>query len=253
MGKFDRGEDHFFGFFLGAGLDHYDSVFVPNDHDVDGGGCALRIGGVDDKLTIHAANPHCAHCGAEGNVGESQSCRGCINADHIGVVFLVGREDQCDYLGLVAETIRKQRTNGAINLAAGEHFLFARPAFALNESAGNAATGVGVLAVIHGKGEEVDSFSGIGRSHGGGQDDGFTSGHQCGARGLLGHAAGLKDQTLAAGKLDSYFMLGRHRFLFSFCSLEKLVWGTRRQLWKYWRWIWRPKGHAQRSAQRAGE
>ncbi len=28
------------------------------------------------------------------------------------------------------------------------------------------------------------------------------------ARGLLGHAAGLKDQTLAAGKLDGYFMLG---------------------------------------------
>ena len=47
-----------------------------------------------------------------------------------------------------------------------------------------------------------------------------------------GHAAGLEDQTLAAGKLDSYFMLGRHRVLFSVFSLEKLVVGRRRRLRK---------------------
>jgi hypothetical protein len=64
---------------------------------------------------------------------------------------------------------------------------------------------------------------GIGRGHGGGQNDGFARGHQCGARGLLGHAPGLKDQPLATGKLDGYFML-RHRVLVSFFRLGNL-WG----------------------------
>jgi hypothetical protein len=46
---------------------------------------------------------------------------------------------------------------------------------------------------------------------------------------LLGHAAGLKDQPLAAGKLDGYFMLGRHIVLVSFFSLGKFVVGRRRR------------------------
>jgi hypothetical protein len=79
---------------------------------------------------------------------------------------------------------------------------------------------------------KVDSLPGIGRSYCCGQDNCFASGHQCGARSLLGHAPGLKDQPLAAGKLDSYFMLGRHRVLFSFFSLGKLVGGMLRRVRK---------------------
>ncbi len=89
----------------------------------------------------------------------------------------------------------------------GQDFLFAGPAFALDKSAGDASTGVGVLAVIDSEREEVDAFPRIGGGHRGGQDDGFARGDQCGAGRLLGHAPGLKDQPLAAGKLDCYFML----------------------------------------------
>ncbi len=147
---------------------------------------------------------------------------GGIDADHIGIVFLVGGEDQRDHLGLIAETIREERTDGAVDLAAGQNFFFAGPAFALDEAAGDAAAGVGVLAVIDGEGEKIDAFPGIGRGDCSGQNNGFARGHQCGARGLLGHAAGLKDQPLAAGKLDGYFMLGRHRVLVSFFRLGNL-------------------------------
>src|SRR5664280_551245 len=59
--------------------------------------------------------------------------------------------------------------------------------------------GVCVLAVIHGKGEKVDAFPGFGRGHSSGQNDGFARAHQCGARGLLGHAPRLKNQPLATG------------------------------------------------------
>ena len=187
-----------------------------------------RIGGVDDELAIDAAYAHGANGGAEGNVGESQRGRGGIDANDVGIVLLVGGEDQRDDLRLVAESIGEERADGAVDLTAGENFLLAGPAFALDESAGNAAAGVGVLAVVNGEWEEVDALPGVGRGHCGGQNDGFARGNQCGARGLLGHAAGLKDQTLAAGKLDGYFMLGRHRVLFSVFSLGKLVGGRRR-------------------------
>ena len=53
--------------------------------------------------------------------------------------------------------------------------------------------------------------------------NGFARSHQGCAGCLLRHAASLKYQPLAAGKLDSYFMLRRHRVLVSFCSLGKLV------------------------------
>ena len=187
--------------------------------------CALGIGGVDDELAIHAAHADCANRGAEGNVGESQRARCRIDADHIGIVFLVGGEDQRNHLGLVAEAVGEERADGAVDLAAGQDFFFAGAAFALDEAAGDAATGIGVFAVIDREGEKVDAFPGIGRGNGSGQNDGFARGHQCGARGLLGHAPGLKDQPLAAGKLDGYFMLGRHRVLVSFFSLGKLVVG----------------------------
>jgi hypothetical protein len=59
--------------------------------------------------------------------------------------------------------------------------------------------------------------------------------NQGSAGGLLGHAPGLKDQPLAACKLDGYFMLCRHRVLFRFQSetclfsfvLGKFVWEER--------------------------
>ena len=228
MAKLDGLEDDLFALFLGARLDHHDAVLVTDDHDVDGGGSALGIGRIDDKLAIHAAHTNGANRGAEGNVGESQGAGGGVDAHHVGVIFLVGGEDQCDDLGLVAESIGEQRADGAVDLAAGEDFLFAGTALALDEASGNASTGIGVLAVIHGEGEKVDAFPGVGRSHRGGQNNGFARGDQCGARGLLGHAPSLKNQPLAASKLDSYFML-RHRVLVSFCSLGKLVKGRRRR------------------------
>ncbi len=154
---------------------------MADDHDVDGGGGALGIGGVDDELAIDAAHADGAHRGAEGNVRESQRASGGVDADHVGVVLLVGGEDQRNHLGLIAEPVGEERTDGAVDLAAGQHFFFAGPAFALDEAAGNASAGVGVFAVIHGEGEKVDAFPGVGRGYGGGQHHGFARGHQCGA------------------------------------------------------------------------
>ena len=227
MSELDGGQDDVFRLFLGARLDHHDAVLVADNHDVDRSLSALGVGGINDKLAIHTTDAHSANRGAEGDVGKRQRCRGGVDADHVGIVFLVGGENQRDDLRLVAETIREERADGAIDLAAGQHFFFAGPAFTLDKATGNASTCIGVFAVIHGQGEEVDAFPGVGRCNSSCQHHGFARGYQCGARGLLGHAAGLKDQPLAAGKLDRYFML-RHRVLVSFFSLGKFVMGRRR-------------------------
>src|ERR1035441_7296184 len=192
------------------------------DHEVDGCGGALRIGGIDYKLTVHTADAHSANGGAEWNVRKSQSASCGIDAYHVRVVLLVRGNDQGNYLSLIAETVRKQRTDGAVDLAAGQDFFFAGTAFALDESARNASARVGVFAVVHGEGEEVNAFPGIGRRHRGCENNGFSSGDQRCAGCLLSHAAGLKDQPLAAGKLDGYFMLGRHSVLVSFFRLGNL-------------------------------
>jgi hypothetical protein len=214
--------------FLGARLDHHDAVFVADDHDVDGGGGALGVGGIDDELAIHAAHAHRAHRGAEGNVGESQGAAAALMPTTSGSFSLSAEKTSAmTWVSLRKPSGKSGRMGRSIWRQVRTSF-FAGPAFALDEAAGNASAGVGVLAVIHGEGEEVDAFPGIGRGNGGGQNDGFARGHQCGARGLLGHAAGLKDQPLAAGKLDGYFML-RHRVLVSFFSLGKLVGGMRRK------------------------
>ncbi len=158
--------------------------------------------------------------GVERNVRKRQRGRCGIDADHVRIVFLVGGEDQRDDLGLVAEPVREHGADGTINLTRSQDFFLAGTAFALDEAAGDASAGIGVFAVIDRQREEIDAFPRVRRRDCGCQNDGFAGCDQSRAGRLLGHAPGLKDQPLAAGKLDGYFMLRRHRVLFSFFAWE---------------------------------
>jgi hypothetical protein len=80
VSKLDGRQNDLFGLFLGARLDHHDAVLVADDHDVDGGGGALGVSGVDDELAIDAAHAHRAHRGAEGNVREGQGAAAALMA-----------------------------------------------------------------------------------------------------------------------------------------------------------------------------
>ena len=117
VGELDGAEDDVFGLLLGAGLDHHDAVLMADDHDVERGVGALGVGGIDDELAIDAAHAHGAHGGAEGNVRERERSGRGVDADDVGIVFLVGGEDQRDDLGLVAEAVGEERADGAVDLA----------------------------------------------------------------------------------------------------------------------------------------
>ncbi len=207
MGELDGVDDLLLRALLGAGLDHHNAVLGADDHDVEDAYEALSIGGVDDEAAIDQADANCADRTMEWDVREGQCAACAIHAEDVGIVLLVRRVDERDHLGLIAEGLGEERANGPVDLAAGENLLLTGTAFALDEAAGDASAGVGVLAVLDREREEVDAFLRIGRSDCGGEDDVVSAGGKGSARGLLGHAARFKFNVLAAGKLDCDFLL----------------------------------------------
>jgi len=81
-------------------------------------------------------------------------------------------------LHLIHETVGEQRADGAVDQARGQGFLFAGPAFALEEAARDLAYGVGLLDVMHGQGKEVlAGLRGL-FGHYGAQYRGVLDGHE---------------------------------------------------------------------------
>src|SRR5207248_7282304 len=81
--------------------------------------------------------------------------------------------------------------------AGGQDLLGGRAPLALDETAGELAGGVGLLAVIDGEGEEVAARDGR-AFDGGHQHDTVAEAHRHGAVGLLGEFAGFEDQGAVA-------------------------------------------------------
>ena len=104
------------------------------------------------------ADPDGADRAVERDVRECERAAGAVDAEDVGVVLLVGRVDECDDLGLVAEGLREERTDGAVDLTGGQDLLLGGTAFALDKAAGDASTGVGKLSVFNGQREEVNAF-----------------------------------------------------------------------------------------------
>ena len=134
-----------------------------------------------------------APIGPRNGMSEMVSAARCaVDAEHVGIVFAVGREHEGNDLGLALESVGEQRTDRAINLAAGENFALAGTAFALDEAAGNASAGVGVFAVVNGEREKIDAFAGIGVGGGGGENNVVADAHNGGAVRLLGQFSSFK-------------------------------------------------------------
>ena len=111
---------------------------------------------------------------------------------HVGVVVRVGRQHKRDDLRLVAPARREQRTDRAIDHAAGEHFLLGGLAFALEEAAGDASRRVGVFLVVDRQRKKVDAFARVGGGARRDQDDRVAHADDDRAVGLLGVFAGFE-------------------------------------------------------------
>ena len=82
-------------------------------------------------------------------------------------VFLVGADDSCNDLCLVAEPVGERRAQRPIGEATGEDGVLGWAAFTTEERAGDLASGIGTLFNVDSQREEVHAVShalcGIGR------------------------------------------------------------------------------------------
>jgi hypothetical protein len=85
----------------------------------------------------------------ERDVGDSERRSGSDDCEWPGIALRIRGKNQTDNLALAGETFREQRADRPVRQAAGENFLLGRAAFTFQVTAGNAARGVRILAVIH--------------------------------------------------------------------------------------------------------
>src|SRR5581483_6058085 len=90
----------------------------------------------------------------------------------------------------------EERAAGAVDEARGEDLLVALAPLALEEAAGDLAGRERLLDVVAGEGEEVEARALVAADRGD-EDHALAVGHEDGAVGLLGEAAGLEDELLA--------------------------------------------------------
>ncbi len=159
MGELNGLQHGVFQDLLGPGFNHHNALGGPHHGNVEHALPQLGIRGVHHKLAFQQAHAHRAHRPQKWKIGEGQRAGGRVDGQDIGVVLGVGGEHQGDHLGFIAEAFGEERADGAVDNAAGQDFALAGPAFALDEAAGNASAGVGVFAVINGKGEKINAFA----------------------------------------------------------------------------------------------
>ena len=167
----------------------------------------LGVGRVDDELVVDNADADGADGAVEWDVRERERAAGTVDAEDVRVILLVGRVDEGDDLGLVAEALREERADGTVDLAGGQDLLFGGTAFALDEAAGDASTGVRKLSVFNGQREEVKAFLWLRRGDRGCENGVVAAGCEGGTGGLLGQPACLKFDLLATCKLYGYVLL----------------------------------------------
>ena len=193
----DRAEHFVFGQQVGFGFNHEHGLVGTGDDQVQAR--ILKLAGVrvEHVVAVDEADPGAADRALEGAAGKCERGRGAEHGRDVAVDFRVQAHHGGDDLDLVHEAVGKQRTDRAIDQARGQRFLFGRPAFALEESAGNLAGGIEFFLIVDGQRKERLAGLGIGardRSH---QHHRVAHGHEHRTGGLTGQVAGF----------DLYFML----------------------------------------------
>ncbi len=102
------------------------------------------------------------------------------------------RQHRYDDLYFVVEALWKQRSDRPVDQPRGQCLLLGRTAFALEEAAGNATGGIGLLDVIDGKRKEILARPQIARGNDGRQHDRVVHVHHDGAMRLACYFAGFQ-------------------------------------------------------------
>src|SRR3546814_8379641 len=101
--------------------------------------------------------PGAADRAHERNARDGERGRRADHGDDVRIVLEVMRQHGGDDLGLVAEAVGEQRADRAVDQTRGQRLLLARPAFTLEEAAGDLAGRERLFLVVHGQREKIDA------------------------------------------------------------------------------------------------
>ena len=193
-----RAEHDVFGQFLGFRFHHHHGVVRAGDDEIELGFLHLVERRVEHVFVIDEADAGAADRAHERRAGNRQRGGGGDHRQDVGIVLLIVRQHGDDHLRVAAPAVGEQRTDRAVDQARGQRVLFGRPAFALEEAAGNAAGGVIFFLVVDGERKEIDAFLRLLGGHDGGEHGGLAVGGEHGAVGLARDAAGLEGELAPA-------------------------------------------------------
>ena len=170
-------EHHVFRQDLRFGFHHQNGFCRTGHHQIQLGFFQLGLGRVQQICAVCIADA-CRTDGAGKRYAAQYQCGG--RADHggnVGIDFGIKRNHHGYDLNVVIEAFGEQRTDGAVDQAAGEDFFLALFALTLEKTAGDFTCGIGALKIIDGQREEVLPcfyFFVGGNGH---QDNGVAHGH----------------------------------------------------------------------------
>ena len=197
--ELERLEQELVGNLVGAGLDHRQAVLRADDDQVERRDLVvLLVGRVEDPLVVDPPDAHRSDRAEERQRREHQGRRGPVDAEDVVRDHHVRGEDGADHLNLVAEALRPERPDRAVDHARGQRGALGRAPFPLEEAAGDLAGRVGPLLDVDRQREEVGALAGLRPSHRGGEHHRLARPDDDGAVCLLGELAGLEDHLLAA-------------------------------------------------------
>ncbi len=149
------------GQFIGARFDHHDGIGRTGYHQMEIADLQCLQVGIHDKLALHPADLHTGHRPRERDIRNRQGSGGRCNADHIGRSRFVGGQNRGNNLGFEVVAFREERSQGTIDQAAGQDFLFSRTPLALEISSRNLSCSVGFFNVIDREGQKIDTGLGV--------------------------------------------------------------------------------------------
>ena len=146
--------------------------------------------GIDHELPVDAGDTDLGNGTAERQVGGREGAGGGQAGEGVGLDVLL-RGDEVDiHEDLQVEVIRPQGADRPVDQTGDEHLVVGGTAFTLEESAGEAACRIVLLAVVHGKRHEIRAFFHFFGTGDGGEQHGAAHFHHGGTGGLLGQLAG---------------------------------------------------------------
>ena len=192
------------GVLAGTRLDHGDGNITvldhaASDHNLEHGALTLTPTREGDPLAVDQRQTHTGDRAFERQAGDHSGGGSGVQGDDIVSVIRVHGEHGLDDLHFVAQGVREQRAQRAVDDAAGEDGLGARAAFTAEERARNLAGSVHLLFNINGQREEVVVLLRAGTGGGGRQNHRIII--KIGGDGtirLLGETTGLEAQRALA-------------------------------------------------------